>query len=92
MKATILAICLVFAFAIVPTSTFADHESSDCEITTSEPDVEAGGIAIFVDYIEPSGAYSVWIYQESNGIDGIQRADSVGEDELCGHGGDTIIF
>lgn len=39
------------------------------------------------------GAWAVWIYQESNGIAGLQRDDEM-RDDTCGGmiQGDTVIF
>ncbi len=91
MKTAILALCVVVAFAMVPTATLAGHDG-DCQLTSSEPDIEAGGIAVFIDYADPAEGYSIWVYQESNDIEGFQRDDAVVSDELCGHAGDTIIF
>ena len=41
----------------------------------------------------PGTTFSIWVYEESNGIDGLQRADEV-HDDTC-HGsiaGDKIIL
>ncbi len=90
-QAFILAVALTAALS-VPMVATATHESSDCSPTASEADVEAEGYAVFVDdHVLPDDV-SVWIYQESNGLDGIQRGDSVATDEACGHGADTIIL
>lgn len=90
MKNTILSVSVLVAFAMVSFGVSADHEESDCEVGSSEPTVEAGGIAVFVD--DPTVGISVWIYEESNGIEGFQRDDSVVQDDLCGHDGDTVIL
>lgn len=38
------------------------------------------------------GFGTYWIYEESNGLIGLQRDDEVVVSESCGHGGDTIVF
>jgi hypothetical protein len=97
LRHVLLALSLVtVAFSSV--SGVATHEESECTPTASEPTAEAGGVAVFVDEVNSNGyLYSAWIYQESNGLDGIQRQDSYTEaqglsDETCGHGPDTIVF
>lgn len=89
MKNTIMAMSVLVAFAMVSLPAVADHDGG-CEVTSSEPTAEAGGIAVFVD--DPNDTVSVWIYEESNEIEGFQRDDSVVQDELCGHDGDTVIL
>ena len=70
----------------------ADHCT---EPSTSDPEVDAGGY--YVDYdcptVDDLCGYSIWIYEESNFIPGLQREDTV-KDDTC-HGmisGDTVIF
>lgn len=66
-----------------------------CEGTTSPAEVAAGGF--YVDFNNCLGVdclTTVWIYEESNEIAGLQRADEV-VDDTCGGAagpGDTIIF
>jgi len=37
--------------------------------------------------------FSIWIYEESNGVAGLQRNDQFSGDRTCGlYDGDTIIF
>lgn len=91
-KPLFLALCMLTVGLAAPMAT-ADHDSTSCEVTASEPTAEAEGFAVFVDEIAGDEyLYSIWVYQESNGLDGIQRHDSVVQDELCGHDGDTIRF
>lgn len=91
-----------FALALVATSANADH----CSTWSTDDDVEydtnpGGALPIARYYVDndpcqPSTGCafgSWWIYEESNGIDGLQRDDEV-VDDTC-HGlidGDTIIF
>lgn len=42
--------------------------------------------------LENQCGFSIWIYEESNGRAGLQRADDFYADELCGGAGDTIVF
>ena len=60
-----------------------------------EVDTTAVGGAHYVDndLCQPECIFSIWIYEESNGISGLQRGDEV-VDSTC-HGmieSDTIIF
>lgn len=48
-----------------------------CSPTTSRDAVAAGGF-----YVAPDPVHVAWIYQESNGIAGLQRADA-GRDDTC---------
>lgn len=99
MKAThlLLALSLV-SVAFASATVGADHDSTDCEPTASEPTAEAEGLAVFVDEVAGDNyLFSIWVYQESNDLDGIQRDDSYTQDqsltdENCGHGPDTIVF
>jgi len=71
----------------------ADH----CvDFTTSAPEAtdSSTGTTYYVDndLCQPECIYSIWVYEESNGIDGLQRGDEV-VDDTC-HGlieADTII-
>ena len=73
------AIAIVGSFA-VPTAASAN--------TCGAQVVDAGGAAYVAVDDPTTGVLSVWIYQESNGEPGLQRAD-----DICpGEGGDTIIF
>lgn len=68
--------------------------------TTTDPDVDTGiapGVArYYFDADATSSCYdfcTYWIYEEANGIDGLQRGDEI-RDDTC-HGmirADTIIF
>jgi hypothetical protein len=68
-----------------------------CEITTSAPELTipetAAGPAHYVDNdaCQPGCGFSIWIYEESNGMDGLQRGDEV-VDDTCGLiDSDTIL-
>lgn len=57
------------------------------------PSPEAGGYYVDEDCCVIGCIFSIWIYQESNGIPGLQRDDEH-VDDTC-HGlieGDTVIF
>jgi hypothetical protein len=68
--------------------------AQDCEMTTSIPEAAAGGFYVDNDLCQPVCLFSIWIYQESNGIEGLQRGDEVVDDTCGGAAGeaDTIIF
>lgn len=36
--------------------------------------------------------FSIWLYWESNGIEGLQRGDKVRQDETCGAEPDSIPY
>jgi hypothetical protein len=66
-----------------------------CTMTTSSPElVLPGGIYVDNDACQPECLFSAWIYQESNGIDGLQRGDEDVDDTCGGTAGDsdTILF
>ena len=52
--------------------------------STSSPEVDAGGYYVDNDVCQPGCIFSIWIYQESNGISGLQRGDSVVDDTCHG--------
>lgn len=80
--------------------------ASDCAMTTAEPEVDSklvsgatGSARVYVDgdcdpLIVTCDFISVWIYEETNGIDGLQRRDEVRDDTCGGRAGpgDTIRF
>lgn len=85
----ILLACLPLALPAV-----ADH----CEgYQTSSPEADTGTTAAgryYVDVdISQFDPLALWVYEESNGIDGLQREDEI-VDDTCHAGirGDTIIF
>jgi predicted nucleotide-binding protein (sugar kinase/HSP70/actin superfamily) len=60
---------------------------------TSAPEVDAGGYYVDNDACFPDTCtYSIWIYQESNDIPGLQRGDEVVDDTNGCIDSDTIIF
>lgn len=99
----VFALCALLALPII-----APALAAGCEPTTSRTDVDTGlGIDAapryyFVrdpcldnsDHCVSWGATGIpWLYQESNGIDGLQRADDI-RDDTCGGqiAGDTLRF
>lgn len=87
--------------AIALAAALSTASASDCETwSTSDPEGCWGPNAPWSceyyyenDMCQPDCIFSFWIYQESNGIDGLQRGDKV-VDDTC-HGmidADTIIF
>lgn len=83
---------LTLAALSIAVPAFADG----CELTTSNPEVAAGGFYVDNDLCQVDGTciFSIWIYQETNGIDGLQRNDDVHDDTCDGAAGesDLIIF
>lgn len=89
---TILILLAALAFALpVDASHCTTYTTSMAELDTG---LAGGSTRYYVDNDWcPQCHLSLWIYQESNGIDGLQRADEV-VDDTC-HDmirGDTIIF
>ena len=82
MKTSLVALALFLAGAA-----WAD----ECEPTTSNPEIEVLGFYIDNDVCQPECLFSIWIYEESNGIEGLQRSDEV-KDDTCGGQieGDTL--
>lgn len=66
-----------------------------CEGTTSPAEVAAGGFYVaFDNCLGVDCLTTVWVYEESNRVAGLQRADEV-VDDTCGGAagaGDTIVF
>lgn len=104
MRKIIFASALLAAFAL--SGAAATHDDGGCTITSSEPvaDTAMGSPVSWRGAFEgepAEGRYYVdydamfeiwWIYEEANGIPGLQRVDEVRMDETCGHGGDYIVF
>jgi hypothetical protein len=57
---------------------------------TDDPDVPHYYVHLKLYSVGP--LWDLWIYEESNGLDGLQRGDEVEVTPSCGHGSDTIIF
>jgi hypothetical protein len=97
MRPEILLFC---AMLILPTS-LAD----DCAMTTQSPDVDTDPLGLGAGprfYVEDGTEqcaftglclFSIWIYEGTNGVDGLQRQDEV-RDDTCGGRfvGDTVRF
>jgi len=82
------ALLTVAALAIaVPVS------AQDCEPSNADAEVDLGGLYVDNDPCQPECLFSIWVYQETNGIEGLQRGDEV-EDNTCGGQieSDTIIL
>lgn len=100
MKTFVPILALAFALIAVPAN------AAECVPTTSEPEIdstrdlslglqmpdEAPRFYVDNDMCQPCHG-TIWIYQESNGIDGLQRNDEF-HDDTCGGAiqSDTIIF
>lgn len=88
--------------ALVLTLTLALPATAAPCYTTSAADVDTGDLAeerlyVAIDNCIPvvGCAFSIWVYQETNGIDGLQRRDEVRSDVgACGDGTepDTVVF
>ena len=57
--------------------------AATCATTTSNPEVHQGALYVDNDLCQPGCVLSIWIYEESNSIPGLQRQDS-GRDDTCG--------
>lgn len=70
---------IFFALALI-----APAGAQNCEWGGSPPELSTPtGHYVDNDLCQPACLASVWIYQESNGIDGLQRGDEV-VDHTCG--------
>lgn len=78
------------ALALVASSAAADH----CEgYSTSPAEVDGFGFYVAIDICQICDWTTVWVYQESNLLDGLQRGDEI-VDDTC-HGvipSDRIVF
>lgn len=105
LRTIILSMLLTVAFTIGSVS--AGHEP-ECVPESANPEdinqVDVGDATFYIEErdselgpVPGSGLFfggGTWIYEESNGLPGMQRGGS-GEtvtDESCGHGPDTLIF
>jgi hypothetical protein len=87
-------VCLLALLLLAPAA------AQGCQMTSSNPEVDTGlpvdGAPRF--YVDNDLChfclFSIWVYQESNGIDGLQRGDEVVDDTCGGAAGasDTIVF
>ena len=88
--------------AITAVALMVPASAQDVCYTTSAPEVtipgeSTDGITRYVDNdpCQPDCGYSIWIYEEFNGIDGLQRDDEVVSDVTNCDGsvtGDFIVF
>lgn len=71
--------------ALVALALFAASgvRAQDCVPVPPESEMSVGGLYVDNDLCQLDCVASVWIYQESNGIDGLQRNDA-GADDTCG--------
>lgn len=70
--------------------------ADECVPTTSNPEIDApfgAGDHTYIDndLCQPDCIFSVWVYQETNDIPGLQRRDSV-KDDTCGGQIDADTF
>lgn len=93
----------VLLAAMLSLSTFA--AAADCEMTTSSPEFDTDPMGAGVGprfYVDDDSdrcartglcVISIWVYEESNGVDGLQRGDEIVDDTCGGAAGpsDTII-
>ena len=86
------AIALLLALFVTAGAARAEH----CAEATPEVTLDTPVGTFYVDneLCQPDCLFSVWIYQESNGQEGLQRGDETctDDDECCGQEADTIVF
>lgn len=87
-QATLLVLTLLVALA--PAA--ANHDAQPCEPSATPPDAEMGGVYVDVTLTQNLAKSRVWIYEEDNGLPGLQRGDELVRDETCGHGADALVF
>lgn len=92
----------VLSLAAILLLTTGAH-AAECQMTTARPEVDTGAAPVASAprfYVDDDGSLcepcsiSIWVYEESNGIGGLQRHDDV-RDDTCGGAagpGDTIIL
>lgn len=97
MRATLFAAALALALA-------APAFASACVMTTTEADFDSDplGLGLTIRYYVDNDdcnatglcVFSIWIYKEANGVDGLQRQDEVVDDTCSGAAGpgDAIIL
>ncbi|HUR69148.1 MAG TPA: hypothetical protein VM370_07860 [Candidatus Thermoplasmatota archaeon] len=61
----------------------ASASAAGCAPTTSHPELENDGMYVDNDACTLDCILSIWVYEESNGMPGLQRDDS-GRDDTCG--------
>lgn len=91
LKTIVPVLALALALVAVPAA------AEECVPTTSDPEFDSadlGGTGVGLpahgpryyvdnDPCQPQCLFSTWAYEESNGIDGLQRGDEV-KDDTCG--------
>lgn len=97
MRALLLSAALALALA-------APAFAGACVMTTTQADLDTDPLGLGVGpryYVDNDDCtftglciFSIWIYKESNGIDGLQRQDEVVDDTCGGTAGpgDSVIF
>lgn len=66
---------------LVSMLSIATAAGEDCQFGF-QPDLSFEGYYVDADMCAPSCVVSVWVYEESNGIEGIQR-DDPGRSDIC---------
>lgn len=88
---------LLLAFALMLPQTGLAQECEPSTSTTDETqtvitaETPAGTFYVATDHCQPECIFSVWVFQESNGIDGLQRNDEV-RDDTCGGQIEADVF
>ncbi len=78
MRSLFLALTVALVVALSGTG-----NASHCTTwSTSDPEVEAFGFYVDNDLCQPQCIFSIWSYEETNGIPGLQRGDEV-RDDTC---------
>lgn len=85
------------AIAAVVIASSPVGQAFHCDFTVSpNPEIDTGETPLGTYYVEndlcqPECTSALWVYEESNGIAGLQRGDVHWDDNHCGIRSDTII-
>jgi hypothetical protein len=90
LRVSLLVLLTAAALAFAPSGAACEASSSQPEVDTCNVaglgiDASNGGcVYIDNDVCQPECLFSVWIYCESNGMEGLQRGDEVRDDTCNG--------
>lgn len=79
-----MSVCALLTLALALPALGAGCEGTTSTTSTSQVVVGAGGFYVANDICQPGCTFSIWIYQESNGVPGLQRGDTMRDDTCNG--------
>lgn len=81
---TLFAILTVLMLPIAAADMESECQQAEPEVDTG--DTPAGRYYVDNEACQPDCLFSIWVYQESNGQDGLQRCEDWDHESGCGYG------